>query len=34
MEYAIHGTLENFVNKCSQTSNYIAQNVFNNFILL
>jgi len=27
MEYAIHGTLENFVNKCSQTSNYIAQNV-------
>lgn len=28
MEYAIHGTLENFVNKCSQTSNYIAQNVF------
>lgn len=27
MEYAIHGTLENFVNKCSLTSNYIAQNV-------
>ncbi|XP_060852068.1 serine/threonine-protein kinase Nek8-like [Rhopalosiphum padi] len=26
MEYAIHGTLENFVNKYSQNSNYIAQN--------
>lgn len=27
MEYATHGTLENYVNKCSQNSNYIAQNV-------
>lgn len=27
MEYATHGTLENFVNKCSQISNHIAQNV-------
>lgn len=27
MEYATHGTIENFVNKSSQTSNYIAQNV-------
>lgn len=27
MEYATHGTLENFVNKCSQTSNHIIQNV-------
>lgn len=28
MEYATHGTIEQFVNKCSQTSNYISQNVF------
>lgn len=28
MEYATHGTLENFVNKYSLTSSHIAQNVF------
>lgn len=28
MEYATHGTLENFVNKCSHSSNNIVQNVF------
>jgi len=27
MEYATHGTLENFVNKCSEHSNHIDQNV-------
>lgn len=27
MEYATHGSLENFVNKYSETSNHIAQNV-------
>lgn len=34
MEYAIHGTLENFVNKCSLTSNYIPQNVIINIIII
>lgn len=28
MEYATHGTLEQFVNKYSQTSDHINQNVF------
>lgn len=31
MEYATHGTLENFVKKCSQTSDHISQNVIVNF---
>lgn len=32
MEYATHGTLENFVNKFSQTSNHIVQNVYTHFV--
>lgn len=33
MEYATHGTLENFVNKYSSTSSYINQEVFS-FLLI
>lgn len=33
MEYATHGTLENFVNRYSSTSSHINQEVFKFFVL-
>lgn len=34
MEYATHGTLENFVNKCPSTSSFINQEVFFELLVL